>query len=916
MEDRLNISKDGAHDQIAVAMGGRVAEELVFGQITTGASNDIQVATDLARKMVCEWGMSEKLGPLHFGKNAEMPFLGRDFYEGKDYSEQTAVEIDSEVRRIVTGNYDRARSIVVEHMDKLKVLAEALAGVRDHRRRRDRPAVLGQEPATSAIGGQREAPGRRRGQVGGDQDRAASAVPPAADRSGKGLGRNRQSHRPESGGALTPDLGSSRRPFYFRVCSAFGNGDERLQRNEQGQKQWRSDTVPIASISMRMRKPVPCGNVGPLHACSLAARTKLRSSTGMSPSGSGNLGQAAVNVFASLRAPSLQFRAAARPPAPRTRWRRPSRAGIGLVVASLLVAAGGRASPAPQTATGERIVDFSAVVTVHQDGSLLVSETLTLSPDFAPRPLCRELPTLVMRGGWRHLVDYQVVAASRDGAAVTVTHAPSLGTTTICMPAADAPARVVTLEYRASPDIDSFPEREQLTLRPSGSRWGETVDRATITVQLPAATSGRIITAEARAGRRVPDSQYVEWTSAGTTATVTAQGASLSVTGQGPDDAFEIIVGLAKGTVAEATVGQRWKARLAANLPVAISLAGVLVVALVFAVPWLLLRARTRPASTAAPETAPPADLSPAAARVLKSRVPDERAFAAELLNLSAKGLVRVDEHEGDVALELVAPMDGSAAEARAPEESAAAAELFRAGPWLSFGNAVLPEMRAARGALYRQLLPLARRWFVPYRGPRKLAVVVALGAWLATLATLLPGKVGTSLFVGIGASTTGGFFVLIIFASAKKGFEERRLRRADPERAANHKGDRHAPSPSLTFTVALVMGALALMFLSVVPGVFKLVPLAILALPATVFAGTQLLLRTRTAEGAALLARLDAYEKHLRQQWQLGKTEARDGPYLVALGIEAQASLCEKITDASFRLPKRGYRRLRMLPM
>jgi cell division protease FtsH len=126
MEDRLNISKDGAHDQIAVAMGGRVAEELVFGQITTGASNDIQVATDLARKMVCEWGMSEKLGPLHFGRPQEMPFLGRDFSEGKDYSEQTAVEIDSEVRRIVTGNYDRARQIVVEHMDKLKVLAEAL----------------------------------------------------------------------------------------------------------------------------------------------------------------------------------------------------------------------------------------------------------------------------------------------------------------------------------------------------------------------------------------------------------------------------------------------------------------------------------------------------------------------------------------------------------------------------------------------------------------------------------------------------------------------------------------------------------------------------------------------------------------------------------------------------------------------
>jgi cell division protease FtsH len=126
IEDRLNISKETARDQIAVAMGGRVAEELVFGQITTGASNDIQVATDLARKMVCEWGMSEKLGPLHFGRREEMVFLGRDFAEHKDYSEQTAIEIDGEVRRIVTESYERAKAVVVEHLEKLKGLAEAL----------------------------------------------------------------------------------------------------------------------------------------------------------------------------------------------------------------------------------------------------------------------------------------------------------------------------------------------------------------------------------------------------------------------------------------------------------------------------------------------------------------------------------------------------------------------------------------------------------------------------------------------------------------------------------------------------------------------------------------------------------------------------------------------------------------------
>jgi cell division protease FtsH len=126
-EDRLNLSKEQANDQIAVAMGGRVAEELIFHQLTTGASNDIQVATDLAKKMVCDWGMSDKLGPLHFGKREAEVFLGRDFGDaGKEYSEQTAVEIDSEVRTIVTANYDRARKAVMDNLDKLKVLAEAL----------------------------------------------------------------------------------------------------------------------------------------------------------------------------------------------------------------------------------------------------------------------------------------------------------------------------------------------------------------------------------------------------------------------------------------------------------------------------------------------------------------------------------------------------------------------------------------------------------------------------------------------------------------------------------------------------------------------------------------------------------------------------------------------------------------------
>jgi cell division protease FtsH len=125
-EDRLSLTREQANDHIAVMMGGRIAEELIFNQLTTGAANDLQQATDLARKMVCDWGMSEKLGPMHFGKREEMVFLGRDFNEQKDYSEQTAVDIDAEVKRIVTSNYERAKGVVAQNIDKLKVLAEAL----------------------------------------------------------------------------------------------------------------------------------------------------------------------------------------------------------------------------------------------------------------------------------------------------------------------------------------------------------------------------------------------------------------------------------------------------------------------------------------------------------------------------------------------------------------------------------------------------------------------------------------------------------------------------------------------------------------------------------------------------------------------------------------------------------------------
>jgi cell division protease FtsH len=107
-------------------MGGRAAEEIFLNHMTTGAGNDIERATDLARKMVCEWGMSEALGPLTFGQKEEQIFLGKEFARHKDYSEQTAISIDSEIQRIVTERYDRARSIIAEHKEVVERMAQAL----------------------------------------------------------------------------------------------------------------------------------------------------------------------------------------------------------------------------------------------------------------------------------------------------------------------------------------------------------------------------------------------------------------------------------------------------------------------------------------------------------------------------------------------------------------------------------------------------------------------------------------------------------------------------------------------------------------------------------------------------------------------------------------------------------------------
>ena len=125
-EDRYLQSKTEFEDKIAGLLGGNAAERLVFGDTTTGASNDIEKATDLARRMVTEFGMSDRLGPLSFGKRDELVFLGREIGEQRNYSDEVAKLIDDEVRVIIDHAYERAMDVLVTHRDKLNALAEKL----------------------------------------------------------------------------------------------------------------------------------------------------------------------------------------------------------------------------------------------------------------------------------------------------------------------------------------------------------------------------------------------------------------------------------------------------------------------------------------------------------------------------------------------------------------------------------------------------------------------------------------------------------------------------------------------------------------------------------------------------------------------------------------------------------------------
>jgi cell division protease FtsH len=175
-----------------VAFGGRVAEELVFGRISTGAANDIKQATELSRKMVRSWGMSEKLGPLSYDAGEEQIFLGREISQHRDYSEATAQRIDVEVTNLVTMAYNRAKAVLHENMDILHKLAELLL---------EKETVMGkelddlirsmrpdfefpsggdtEEPAQTR--GERDAQARERREAGGDSPAGRTASDDARD---------------------------------------------------------------------------------------------------------------------------------------------------------------------------------------------------------------------------------------------------------------------------------------------------------------------------------------------------------------------------------------------------------------------------------------------------------------------------------------------------------------------------------------------------------------------------------------------------------------------------------------------------------------------------------------------------------------------------------------------------------------
>ena len=182
VDDKHNYSKLHLDDQIAILLGGRIAEEFTNDSVTTGAGNDLDRATELARRMVCEWGMSEAMGPLTFGRKEEQIFIGREIAQRQDYSENTALLIDQEIKRIVTDNYDRARSVLKAHHGALVSMAKEVAHPGSPRCRASETdgGWLAARRAACGCGGRRGGPVRRRRSRGQGQGTTTDHVAHAA----------------------------------------------------------------------------------------------------------------------------------------------------------------------------------------------------------------------------------------------------------------------------------------------------------------------------------------------------------------------------------------------------------------------------------------------------------------------------------------------------------------------------------------------------------------------------------------------------------------------------------------------------------------------------------------------------------------------------------------------------------------
>jgi cell division protease FtsH len=144
-EDRYSLNRDQMLDMIKHAMGGRAAEELVFNQFSTGAENDLRQATDMARRMVCKYGMSDRIGPVTFGDEDHDVFLGRDLMTRKDFSEKKAEEIDDEVSLMLRGLYDDAKKLLADNRETLERVTEALLE-RETLDSKDMKALVAGEP--------------------------------------------------------------------------------------------------------------------------------------------------------------------------------------------------------------------------------------------------------------------------------------------------------------------------------------------------------------------------------------------------------------------------------------------------------------------------------------------------------------------------------------------------------------------------------------------------------------------------------------------------------------------------------------------------------------------------------------------------------------------------------------------------